>query len=73
MDFIDPRLSEIEEKLSKVLEHLDIVKLADRVADLEEGREKPLEHGPHQPHQPAFYDSHSPNSNPYHVSPPVEK
>ena len=64
MDFLDPRLSKIEEKLTKVLEHLDIVKLEDRVADLEEGREKPLER-----HQPAFYDSHYPNSNPYHVSP----
>ena len=73
MDFIDPRLTNIERMLTRVLDHIDNVNLAHRVSDLEEARsgsggenEKvtgPAEFGPH-----AYFDQYH-YANPYHVSP----
>ena len=73
MDFIDPRLTNIERMLTRVLEHIDNVNLAHRVSNLEEarssnggGEEKVT--GPAEFRSPAYFDQYH-YANPYHVSP----
>ena len=72
MDFIDPRLTNIERMLTRVLDHIDNVNLAHRVSDLEEarsssggGEEKVT--GPAEFGSPAYFDRDY-YANPYHVS-----
>ena len=71
MDFIDPRLTNIERMLTRVLEHIDNVNLAHRVSDLEEarnsngGREEEV-FGPAEK-SPGDFDQYGDDS-PYHIS-----
>ena len=73
MDFIDPRLTNIERMLTRVLEHIDNVNLAHRVSDLEEARNSngDMEEkvtGPAEFGSPAYFDQYH-HDSPYHVSP----
>ena len=75
MDFIDPRLTNIERMLTRVLEQIDNVNLAHRVSDLEEARKSGGERaenvtGPAEYGTPSYFDQYH-YENPY-FAPPIE-